>query len=83
MKKNIKIALATVITTLAVNTCMAKDEFKVKLNGEYMNFDVPPVMIEDRILVPMRAIFEALGAEVSWDDATQTATGVTDMQRFR
>ncbi len=32
----------------------------------------------DRTMVPMRAIFEALGAEVSWEDATKTAIGIKD-----
>ena len=32
-----------------------------------LNFDVPPITENDRTLVPMRAIFEALGAEVEWE----------------
>ena len=50
-------------------------EIAVKLNGEWMNFDVDPIIVNDRTLVPFRAIFEALGCTVSWDDATQTAIG--------
>jgi len=46
----------------------------VQLNGELMNFDVPPRLYERRTLVPMRAIFEALDATVIWDDDTQTIT---------
>ena len=38
--------------------------------------DMPPYIKNDRTLVPMRAIFEALGAEVSWNNETRTATGV-------
>ncbi len=50
-------------------------EIAVRFNGEYMHFDVDPVLINDRTMVPLRAIFEALGASVSWNDETQTATG--------
>ena len=32
-------------------------------------------MYIDRTLVPMRKIFEELGATVSWDENTQTASG--------
>lgn len=39
---------------------------KVLLNGEKINFDVQPQIIDDRTMVPMRAIFEALGAKVEW-----------------
>ncbi len=52
------------------------DEIAVKFNGEWMTFDVPPMLMNDRTMVPLRAIFEALGATVTWDDATQTATGI-------
>lgn len=44
----------------------------VMLDGEALQFDVPPVIENGRTLVPLRAIFEALGAEISWNDATQT-----------
>ncbi|OMF20288.1 hypothetical protein BK132_35140 [Paenibacillus sp. FSL H8-0259] len=40
--------------------------------------DVPPVIQEQRTLVPIRAVAEALGAEVKWDHATKTATITLD-----
>ena len=47
----------------------------VKVDGEEVVFpDQKPILENDRTLVPLRAIFEALGAEVGWDDATQTVT---------
>jgi len=51
-------------------------EIKVLLDGELLAFDVPPQVMGSRTMVPMRAIFEALGATISWDAATQTATGI-------
>lgn len=50
---------------------------RVELNGEQLKFDVPPILENDRVLVPMRKIFETLGAEVAWNDETQTATATT------
>lgn len=49
----------------------------VILNGTQLEFDVEPMLINSRTMVPMRVIFEALGAEVDWDGTTQTAIGVT------
>jgi len=49
-----------------------KNEIKVKVNGEYVKFDQKPVIENDRTLVPMRAIFEALGADVEWFNDTQS-----------
>ena len=48
------------------------------LNNEQLNFDILPITENDRTLVPMRAIFEALGAEVEWENETQTATATKD-----
>ncbi len=45
-----------------------------KFNGELMVFDQPPIIESDRTLVPLRAIFEAFGATVEWDEATKTIT---------
>ena len=45
----------------------------VKVNGNLVNFDQPPVIIGGRTLVPLRAIFVALGAEVDWEQSTKTA----------
>lgn len=35
-------------------------------------------MENDRTLVPLRAVFEAMGAEVMWDETTETITAVRD-----
>ncbi|MDB5056176.1 MAG: hypothetical protein JWM44_4226 [Bacilli bacterium] len=47
---------------------------KVDLNGNELAFDQPPVLINNRTMVPLRKIFEALGATINWDQATSTVT---------
>ncbi|HEY3315158.1 MAG TPA: stalk domain-containing protein [Bacillota bacterium] len=47
---------------------------KVNVNGLQLDFDQKPAMRNGRVLVPLRKIFEALNAKISWDDKTQTAT---------
>jgi competence protein ComEC len=46
----------------------------VVLNGQQLSFDVAPAIDNGRTLVPLRAIFESLGAEVAWDSNTSTVT---------
>ena len=52
------------------------DSISVYVNGTELTLDVPPMLENDRTLVPMRAIFEALGAEVSWDEESRTIVAV-------
>ena len=42
------------------------------LDGEKMEFDVNPFIEDDRTLVPMRAIFEAVGAQITWEEGERT-----------
>ena len=46
----------------------------VILNGQKLFFDVPPLIENGRTLVPLRAIFEAMGAKVYWDAAARKVT---------
>ena len=42
--------------------------------GKKTAIDVPPMIVSDRTLVPVRFIAEAFGADVSWDDAAKKVT---------
>ena len=49
----------------------SSEKIRIMVNGRRLLLEQPPVIVEGRTLVPMRAIFEALGASVSWDQNTQ------------
>ena len=70
MKKTICILLA--FLCLFSLASFAQSEITVLLNGQPLYFDVQPVMESNRVLVPLRAIFEALDSDISWDNETQT-----------
>ena len=53
---------------------LINSDIKVLFNNKYLSFDVQPFIENSRTLVPLRAIFETLGAEVKWDGATKTVT---------
>lgn len=67
------LSAAMLITSAAV-PAMADGNINVTLDGKVLSFDVPPQIINERTMVPLRAIFEALGASVDWDQKTQTVT---------
>lgn len=47
----------------------------VSVDWDEIDFDVSPIIIEGRTMVPLRAIFEALDAQVEWDGITRTVKG--------
>lgn len=55
-----------------------RSNLKLTIDGVPVKTDSAPVNINGRILVPMRAMFEAMGATVQWNPATQTATATKD-----
>ena len=52
----------------------AEEPVKVIVNGNEVEFDTDPYIENGRTMVPVRAIFEALGADVEWNEANQTVT---------
>lgn len=50
----------------------------VFLDGHQLSFQTPPVIENGYSLVPMRALFEAEGAQISWDENTRTVTAMKD-----
>jgi branched-chain amino acid transport system substrate-binding protein len=40
---------------------------KVIVNGDELKNDIPAIVLDGRTLVPLRSVYEALGANVQWD----------------
>jgi competence protein ComEC len=78
MKRKLCFLLIFILIFSIVPLANAADAAKVMVDGKILQTDVPPTIISSRTLVPLRAIFEALGVEVEWDNSTQTVTGIKD-----
>ncbi len=80
MQKQNKKSSATLAAAAALaligTGARAADPIRVVLNGVPLAFaHTPPMQIKGSTLVPMRDIFEALGATVRFDKASQTVYG--------
>ena len=77
MKKFTLLTLLLLIVT--ATTCFASsDDIKVYVDNKLLEFDVQPTIVDGRTMVPMRKIFEELGADVQWDGETKTITGTKE-----
>jgi len=73
MRKPVMVlAFALIVTLLAATPVFAAPQ--VFVDGQRLVSDVPPTIENGVTLVPLRAIFQALGAEVEWNGTTQTVT---------
>lgn len=71
MKKIIAVLCAFMTVSY---TAFAEEEIAVFLNGNKIEFDQPPIIVNDRTLVPMRAVFESFGLMVQWFEDEQRVT---------
>lgn len=60
---------------IPARSVQAQSGISVVIHGNHLYSDVSPIIINDRTLVPMSAIFNALGAQVYWDPTTQEIKG--------
>ena len=58
---------------VSVFPCSAND-IGIYINGESQQFEPAAFISKNRTMVPMRAIFEKLGAELFWDDIKKEVT---------
>jgi len=78
LKKSLIIFLSVFLLVTPINPAFAAQPAKVTVDGFKLDFDVSPILENGRVLVPLRAIFEKLGAGVNWDDNSKKITAVKD-----
>jgi len=78
MIKNLfKVFSATILFAVLLTTAVHAN-IQVHLNGEPVEINPSPIIIEGRTLVPARAIVEMLGGDVDWDEETRTVSVIQD-----
>jgi hypothetical protein len=66
------VLLGVLVAAGGVPAPVAAQTTQVIVDGQRVFFDQPPAVIGGRMLVPLRGVFERLGAAVEWTPATNT-----------
>ncbi len=77
MKKKLSLLLSMVLVVGALSVpTIANDsqDIKIIVSGNAIECDQPPVIVDGRTLIPLRAVAESVGAEVNWDAITKTVS---------
>jgi uncharacterized surface protein with fasciclin (FAS1) repeats len=60
----------------------AAEDIKISIDGNMVESDVPPVILQDRTMVPIRVIAEYFGADVNWMQDTRTVVIASPPKAF-
>ena len=74
IKKIIAAGVALAAACVIGSGAFAEDNISVYVDNSLVESDQAPVILQDRTMVPIRAVFEKAGAQVDWNDSTRTAT---------
>ncbi len=76
------ITLSLIIAALSANPmggyAVEAESVNIIIDGENQIYDVEPVIVNGRTMVPMRGIFETLGASLEWNSESRTAKAIKD-----
>ncbi len=75
--------LAASALSLTLIAGAARADIAINLNGQPLATDAAPLQVAGRTLVPMRDIFEALGAQLAWNPVAQTITAQKDLTKIQ
>ena len=70
--RSIAIMLALSLVLATAVAAVGQATVRVYVNGEQVMFDQQPIVIGSRVLVPLRGIFEKMGATVVWLPESRT-----------
>lgn len=71
IRKLIIVTASVAVLSFATMT-FADPVIKLVLNGKELKTDVAPIPADNRVMVPIRVISEALGAKIEWDAKTNS-----------
>lgn len=85
MKKRLCV-IALIVALLATSFALgvhASAPIRLIVNGQEIQPDVPPQIIDGRVMVPVRFVSQALGYEVKWEETTNTVLIYNKKQEHR
>ena len=71
MKKFLPIILSLIFILSTISNVFALENVNVTLNGEKIELLAEPIVIDDSILIQIRPVVEALGADIYWYEAEE------------
>lgn len=71
-KKMLAVLLVLALCAAMAGAVSAAENIKIYVNGKEITSPVPPMIINQRLMVPLGVISQALGASATWDATTRS-----------
>ncbi|MBC9786551.1 hypothetical protein H1S01_19025 [Heliobacterium chlorum] len=65
-------ATSTSALAESIHSSDSGSDISIVTNGKKIDLSLPPMIVGDRILIPLRSVSETIGADVAWDEETRT-----------
>lgn len=78
MKRKAFALVLSLLLVFSMGVPSMANDVTVKINGEVLVTEVPAQIVNSRTVLPMRAVFEALGATVQWVEADRMIFATKD-----
>ena len=77
--------IITTFLIMLIPTCSlaSNNDIKINIDGVNLLTEISPKIVNERTLVPLRSIFESLGAKVTWNQNTRTVIGSKDDKNIK
>jgi N-acetylmuramoyl-L-alanine amidase len=62
------------VSTTGAGVILTIDAFEYTIDGNTYVADVPPLIISERTMIPVRVVAESVGCNIEWNDLTRTVT---------
>ena len=61
----------------AITEQTKEESISLLLDGQLLEFETQPILINNQVMVPMRPFFESLGAQITWVEETRTVAAMS------
>ena len=78
MRNTRSLTIIMIIILILLSSVSFAEPIMINLDGSQLSMPIDPILHDGRTLVPLRPMFEALGARVDWDNDTRTVTATLD-----
>lgn len=78
-----KKVVISIIMFLALTQIIFAEDITIEINDEVIVFEEPPLIVDDRTMVPLKFLMDTLGYQISWNAETYEVTATRNIHEMK